>query len=357
MKVVIVGGGVAGLAIGWRLLQAGAGVTVLERGQPGMGATWASAGMISVTAETAEAAVDESAFARESSNLWPDFTAELEHATGQGIGYSRTGALMLAQDTSALSAFQGRAAAEPGLTVLGTADLHARVPLLADGFAGALWAADEAHVDNRALGAALAAAVLRAGGTIAANEAAVRIVRHAGRAALVETPFARYPADAVLVAAGAWTCLIEAGIPIRPVKGEMIALAAPPEASPPGPVVWGGGIYAVPRGRRLLIGATVEEAGFDTSLTAAGRDGLRAAAEGIMPGLKDWSLDEHWAGLRPRAPDGLPLLGPAATPGLFVAGGQYRNGILFAPAIARRMADIILGRAAPIAAFDPRRFA
>jgi len=122
-------------------------------------------------------------------------------------------------------------------------------------------------------------------------------------------------------------------------------------------VIWGNGIYAVPRGHALAIGATVEEAGFDTALSEEGRDGLRRAAEGLMPALRDWNLRDHWAGLRPRSPDGLPLLGPTAVDGLWLASGQYRNGILFAPAVAQTMCDQILGRAPVIPAFDPRRFA
>jgi glycine oxidase len=101
----------------------------------------------------------------------------------------------------------------------------------------------------------------------------------------------------------------------------------------------------------------VQEEGFDTSPTRAARDQLRAAAQKLMPSLRDWTLSDHWAGLRPKSPDGLPLLGPSGVDGLFVAGGQYRNGILFAPAIARMMADMILGQGAVVPDFDPRRFA
>ncbi len=153
-----------------------------------------------------------------------------------------------------------------------------------------------------------------------------------------------------------------ANVPIAPVKGEIIALAPPPGAVVPKQMIWGNGIYMVPRALdgergRLLVGATVQEAGFDTNITDAARLHLRGRAESLIPSLKDWTLAEHWAGLRPKSPDGLPLLGPGPLPDLFVAGGQYRNGILFAPAIARMMADMILGRGAVIPDFDPRRFA
>jgi glycine oxidase len=135
----------------------------------------------------------------------------------------------------------------------------------------------------------------------------------------------------------------------------MILLTPPPGVAPPEPVVWGEGVYLVPRGEALMVGATVEEAGFDTAVTDRARNALRGSAEKLMPSLRDWTLADQWAGLRPRSPDGLPLLGPLAD-GLFVAGGQYRNGILFAPAIADHIRDLVLGRVPVTPAFDPRRF-
>ena len=354
MKIVIIGAGVAGLAIGWRLAQAGAAVTVLERSQPGSGATGASAGMIAVTAELLEAGPAEVEFAHFSNGLWPDFAREIEAESGRVIGYARSGALILAEDAPSLSRLGRRA----GAVLLDAGKVRELAPLLTGNFAGALWAADEAHVDSRALGFGLAAVFQKAGGRLLANEAVVRIDRQGGRAVVAHTPFARHAADLFVLAAGAWSGLIESDLaPIAPVKGQMIALAPPPGTALPRPVIWGQGIYAVPRGPHLLIGATVEHAGFDTTPTAEGRDFLMAAAQRLMPSLRGWALAEHWAGLRPGSPDGLPLLGPTAVEGLWLASGQYRNGILFAPAIAQSLCDQILGRAAGIAAFDPRRLA
>jgi glycine oxidase len=356
MKIVIIGAGVAGLGIGWRLAQAGADVTVLERSQPASGASWAAAGMIAAAAEMDEADGAEAVFASYSNGLWPDFAAELERACGGRIGYRQSGALILAQDASALAAMQARE--KPGAKVVSPAEARAIAPMLTGEFAGALSVEREAHVDNRALGQALAIAFQRAGGKLQSNEAAVRIERRDGKAVTALTPFHLHHADAFVIAAGAWSGLIEPELaPIVPVKGEMIALAPLAEAMPPAPCIWADGVYAVPRGRLLLVGATVEEAGFDTALTRAAASLLRAKAQAAMPGLKDWTEVDHWAGLRPRAPDGLPLLGPTVVEGLFVAGGQYRNGILFTPGIARMMADLILGQGGVIPAFDPRRFA
>jgi len=351
MNIVIIGAGVAGLGIGWRLLQQGAAVTILERFQPGTGASWAAAGMLAVTAELEDAAEPERALALRASALWPGFAAELEEVSGRAVFLASDGALLLAADAAGLEAMAGRATGD--LKLVGAEETRALVPLVGSAVGG-LWSPREAHVDNRALSEALAIAVLKAGGTILPNEPGVRIEWQGERAVAVLSPYRRYEADAILVAAGAWSGLLE-DIPIAPVKGEMIALQPPTGVELPGPVVWGEGVYCVPRHGRLLVGATMEEAGFDTSLTEQGRDRLRAAAEALMPGLKSWDLTDHWAGLRPKSPDGLPLLGPFA-PGLFVASGQYRNGILFTPAIAAEMADLILGKGKAIPAFDPRRF-
>jgi len=349
MKVVIIGAGVAGLSIGWRLLQKGASVTVLDRAQPGRGATWAAAGMLALLAELEDAAPAEQALAKEGAALWPDFAAELEAASGRSVGLARSGTLILAADPAELEAMRPRG------QVLDRDQVVALAPMLAP-VTGALWAPDEAHVDNRALGEALTIAFLKAGGTLLPNEAVVAIDRKGGKVTGVLTPYGRYGADVFLIAAGAWSGLLD-DIPMIPVKGELIALAPPSGAVLPGPMIWGNGVYLVPREKRLLVGATMTESGFDTTLTTEAREHLYSRARALIPSLKGWVLDEHWAGLRPKSPDGLPLLGPTKTPNLFVAGGQFRNGILFAPAIAQHMAAMLLGEAAPIPDFGPLRFA
>jgi glycine oxidase len=358
MKIVVIGAGIAGLAIAWRLAQAGQDVTLLERAQPAAGASWAAAGMIAVTAELLDAHAAEIEFARHSNALWPEFAEQVEAASNRTVGYCRSGALILAEDEAALARLSRRAGEAE---ILGPQEARVLAPMVRGGLAGGLWAPREAHIDSRALGVALAHAFQRAGGKLQTNEAVVRIERRGGSAAIAHTPFGLYHADVFVLAAGAWSGLVEPELaPVTPVKGEMIALVPPsgekfPQDLAHGPVIWGHGIYAVPRQERLLIGATAESVGFDTSLTDKARDFLRAGAVATMPGLKDWVSADHWAGLRPRAPDGLPLLGPTAVDGLWLAGGQFRNGILFAPAIAETITAQLQGRAAPIPAFDPRR--
>ena len=358
MKIVVIGGGIAGLAIGWRLAQAGQEVALLERAQPGQGATWASAGMLAVTAELLHASKPEAEFASYSNALWPDFAKELEAASSKDVGYAAKGALILAADAIALGQLERQRTGRPGLELVDAARAREIAPLLTGDIAGGLWSPKEAVVNNRALGMALGIAFQKAGGTLAINEAVVRIERKDGRAAVAHTPFGLYHADAFVVAAGAWSGQLEAeAAPITPVKGEMILLNPPPGEVPPNAVIWSHGVYAVPRGHGLAVGATAEEAGFDTGVTEDALRSLREAAEKFMPSLRGWTVADQWAGLRPRAPDGLPILGLTAVEGLWVASGQFRNGILFAPAMAEALRDQLLGKGQGyIAAFDPRRF-
>jgi len=360
MNVIIIGAGVAGLAIGWRLRQAGASVLLLERGQAGFGATWAAAGMIAASSEMADAQAPEAELAQLSQRMWPAFAREVEEASGIDIGYRQSGALMIALTAEEAAVHSARAKADPELKILSRDEARATEPTLGV-LENALWDPREAVVDNRALGRALTAAFVRTGGTLSSNEAVVRIVVHEGRAVSVHTPVAIHHADAFVLAAGAWSGLIDglppdAVPPVKPMKGEMLALVPPAGIKLPGHVVWGNGVYLVPRAGRLLIGATLEDVGFDTSLTDAAEDWLSSRATRLMPSLRQWKIDEHWAGLRPGSPDGLPLLGPTTVSNLFVASGQYRNGILFAPAIADLLSRFVLGRPEGLEAFDPRRF-
>ncbi|MBS0274455.1 MAG: glycine oxidase ThiO [Proteobacteria bacterium] len=357
MKTIIVGAGVAGLAIGWKLAQAGVDVLILERAQPARAATWAAAGMIAPTAESAHANADETQFARWSAALWPDFAAQIETQSGRRVGYKRDGALIVAPTDEAAQELRARS----NKALLTASEARAREPLLSASIAGALWDSDEAQVDNRALGVALANAFLRAGGKLSPNEAAVRIETEGSHHA-VRTPFGLYAGDNILIAAGAWSAEIETGTPVlppaRPVKGEMLALTPPANTLLPRQVVWGNGVYLVPRESRLLIGATMRETGFDISVTKQAENWLLDRAIALMPALASWTLDEHWAGLRPGSPDGLPILGETRLKNLFVATGQFRNGILFAPAVAETVSRLILGSAAPeIRSFTPQRFA
>ena len=363
MKVVVIGAGVAGLGIGWKLAKAGADVTVLERAQVGNGATTASAGMIAATAELGETDSPEAVFARRANTLWPDFARGLQQQSGVNIAYRKNGSLLVTMQGEGSSASSSAESHGQGgdIEILDADRARAREPMLSDDIAGALWAPHEATVDSQALCRALAVAFVRAGGQVLSNETVVRFERDEMRVIGALTPFSTHRADAYVLAAGAWSSRIEglppeAVPPVIPVKGEIVVLAPPEGVSPPPHVVWGNGVYLTPRGDRLLVGATVERAGFDTHVSQAALAWLRDRSNALMPALEKWRIAEHWAGLRPGSPDGLPLLGETAVEGLFIASGQYRNGILFAPAVAEVVSRLVLERTGGEAAFDPRRF-
>jgi glycine oxidase len=172
---------------------------------------------------------------------------------------------------------------------------------------------------------------------------------------------ARSESDAVVVASGAWMNALGGRDvtlpPVHPVKGQMVSVEPPEKTVLPQPLLWGEDVYLVSRSDRVLIGATVEDAGFDTSVSREAGLRLVSAASRLIPSISRWRVTEAWASLRPRTPDGAPVLGATTIHGLYVAGGQFRNGILFAPVVADAMRNIVLnGPSHDFIAFDPRRF-
>jgi glycine oxidase len=235
--------------------------------------------------------------------------------------------------------------------------------LLSPGLFGALHIADDAQVDNRALSDALRVALTNAGAVLREHCDVRALAIQDGRARGVVTAQGVMAADLTILACGAWVSLIGGTgpqdlPPVKPAKGQMAACEPPASISLPKALIWADDVYLAPRGRRLFIGATIEDASFDTSVSRQARDNQLAAAARLIPSLAEWRLAEMWAGLRPRTPDDAPVLGATAVEGLYVAGGQYRNGILFAPAVADAICGIVNGEPArdEHRAFDPRRF-
>lgn len=355
-KVIVIGGGVAGLSIGWRLAEAGAQVTLLERGEIGRGATWAAAGMIAVAAEMGNADTPEAGLARNARDLWPDFARDVERASGLSVDYRQNGSLIVAMNAESVKPLAARAITDREVSWVDAEHARKLEPLLAPDVAGALWAPDEAQVDPRKLVTALRAAFEKAGGTIKSDEEVLKIESEHSTVSAARTASGLHKADAFVLAAGAWSGVLEARLPIAPIKGEIIVLAPPPRAKIPEHVVWGDGVYVVPRGDRLIAGATMEDIGFDLSATPEAAESLFARAFRLMPALKDWTIANQFVGLRPRSPDFLPLIGPTGFSNLFAATGQFRNGILFAPSIAELMCRFVLERPVSAPSFDPRRF-
>jgi glycine oxidase len=367
-SVAIIGGGVIGLSLGWRLRQAGCPVTLVEREpETGRGASWAAAGMLAagIEAEPTEEALF--AFARWSQSLWPDFAAELEADSGLPVGYDAIGTLVCAFTRDQAEKLRHGIAFQRELggvfEWLGAADARDREPGLAPNLVAAAHSPNDHRVDNRLLSVALAEAFRRSGGVlITGTEAAVELTN--GRASGILAGETLYPADLVVVAAGAWSRLVP-GLPpgskppTRPIKGQMMALMMPAGAPLIRHTVWGGSCYLVPRrDGRLVVGATVEERGFDATITAGGVLSLLDDAWRTLPGVEELPIHETWAGFRPGSPDDQPILGPSGIDGLLLATGHHRNGILLTPATATAMAEMILTGRTPdrIKPFGIERF-
>jgi glycine oxidase len=267
MKVVVVGAGIAGLAIAWRLSQAGAIVEIVERGIVGRGATWAAAGMLAPGVELEGEPDAVASLARRSRQAWPQFAFELESASGCGIGYSEPGSLLLAVDQNRANELQQRlvhlAASGAMAEWIVPAELRRREPLLSFDICGALHIAGDAQVDTRRISHALRVALERRNVTIRENTQVRALHVEAGVVRGVVCAGARTEADAVVLASGAWMNELgrsEAALPpVHPVKGQMVSVEPPQRATLPEPLLWGEGVYLVSRNDRILIGATVED--------------------------------------------------------------------------------------------------
>jgi glycine oxidase len=368
MRVLIVGAGIAGLAIGWRLAQAGVETEILERGLAGRGATWAAAGMIAPNAELGGGPKALATFARNARALWPDFAKQLEAESGKPVSYCEKGSLLVAQSAERASALkdQGATLSRNGIPAewLEPQQLRMREPLLSPSLSGGLYMPEDAQVDNRSLPDALCRAITKAGGRLREHCEVHSLLVQGGAVRAAVTTQGQLDADLIVLACGAWMNLIggiapETLPPVKPAKGQMVACEPPAGTQLLSAPIWGEDVYLVPRKDRVFIGATVEDASFDISITRETRDFLLKAATYLIPEISSWHVTEMWAGLRPRTPDDAPVLGATATPGLYVASGQFRNGILFAPAVADTLCGLIMNGNADshLDAFDPRRFA
>jgi len=352
--VVVIGGGIVGLSIAWRARTRGLRVAVLDRGAFGEGASCAAAGMLAPGAEADAGERELLAAGLASVALWPAFAAELEAASGVAVGLRASGTLIVARDADEAEWLERERALREELGVpverlLGSA-ARRREPALAPGVRLALDVPGDLSVDPRAVVAALAAACERAGVVLRPHE---EVVAHDARSVTVAGG-ARIAAGRVVLATGAW-----AGAPVRPVKGQILRLRDPEGPGLVDRVVRFEHGYLVPRGDgRYVLGATMEERGFDTTVTAGGVRELLQEAQLIVPGLDELILEESMAGLRPATPDNAPLVGERAD-GTLIAAGHHRNGILLAPFTAAAIVALLAGEAAPseLAAFAPARFA
>lgn len=363
---MIAGGGVIGLACGWRAAEAGLSVTIVDPGAARPGAGAVAAGML---APVGEASWGEDTLLRlnlASAERWPAFARELEIAAGLEVPYRRCGSLHVALDRDEGAELKRRYRLQDGFSdsvewLPGSAARRLE-PALAPITAGAVHVPDEAEVDPRALIDALRSACAAAGVELVGG--AVKSVEAGGGAVggVILEGGRRIAAAAVVIAAGAWSGADGFGLPVRPVAGDTVRLRAWDGELPTERIVVGERFYIVPRtGGELVVGASVEERGFDTRVRAGGIHELLREAYRAVPEIAELELVEVAAALRPGTPDNAPILGaaPNGPSGLLFATGHYRNGILLAPISAEGIAAILSGGEAPgcFAGLGPERFA
>jgi glycine oxidase len=349
--VIIVGAGIIGVSLAIELRKRGCTVLVVERGEPGREASHAAGGMlVDCSAETPE---PMQPLAIASARLYPEFAHELEVESGMKVDLRDAGSIVFPPPEHVHE--------RPGfsLSSLLPAPLAELEPGLADPTRPAFYL-KERSVDPRALTAAAIKTAKNRGVDFSSGDPVVRIDISNKRVASVTTNKTSFTGSKVVNCAGAWSGQIAPyRFPTRPVKGQMLCLVMP-SGTTITHVIRSPEVYLIPRSDgRLLVGATVEEAGFDKRTDRATMQRFHRAALALVPKLADAKILEDWAGLRPGTPDTLPILGTTETPSYYVATGHFRDGILLAPITAQILAHVVTGCAAgyDLKPFDPRRFA
>ncbi len=348
--IAIIGGGICGLSIGWYLARAGHDVTILERGEAGRGATWAAAGMLTPWSLPNPGYEPQFQLQLASHALWPEFAQNLASATGINLDYRTNGRLFIVLDHENARGLRERYEfnRKLGLPVEWISGDEARryEPHLSPAVTNAIFTPTAHLVDNRQAALALRQAFVQAGGLLREQTDAREIVIENNQTQGVRLDEGLLKAEAVVLAAGAWSAKIT-GLPeterppVRPVKGQMLALQMSPGAPLLSHMVTGP-IYLLPRSDgRLLVGATVEEKGFDTHVTAGAVFDMLDRARQMLPEIDNLAVVETWAGLRPASSDEAPILGPTGIKGLVIATAHFRHGILLAPITAQTISHFI----------------
>ncbi|PNV34992.1 glycine oxidase ThiO [Streptomyces sp. DH-12] len=370
--VLVVGGGIIGLVTAWRAAQAGLATAVVDP-EPGGGAARVAAGMLAAVTELHHGEQTLLGLNLASARRYPGFAAELAECTGQDLGYRRCGTLAVALDADdrahlrELHALHQRSGLDSQW--LTGRECRRLETMLAPGVRGGLRVDGDHQIDPRRLASALLTACERAGVALHRTRAERLVVRRDRATGVVTADGGAAAAGQVVLAAGSWSGRL-AGVPpevlppVRPVKGQVLRLAMPDRPEPflsrtVRAVVRGSHVYLVPReSGELVIGATSEELGWDTTVTAGGVYELLRDAHELVPGLTELPLTETAAGLRPGSPDNAPLLGPTGLDGLLLATGHHRNGVLLTPVTGDAMAQVLTTGELPEEAlpFTPRRF-
>ena len=362
---VVIGGGVMGCAIAWRLARRGVRVKVLERSIPGAEASSAAGGILAAQ-EEARGPSPLVSLGLASRARFASISSGLLEETGIDIGHRTAGVMSVAFDAQQRAALEDRYAWMPAqglpMTWLSGDEARLREPALHPNAHSALLFSEDAQVVPGAYLRALADAAAKAGAEFVSGCQVTGISVSSGRATGVELASGHLAADRVVLAAGSWSQLVantglRPGL-VRPVRGQMVSLETRPRKVF-GTIVAPGGGYVVGRADgSTLMGSTVEEAGFEKRVTAAGLAAVLAGGLALTPSLGDTAVVGTWANFRPTTPDGLPLLGPSAVDGLLLATGHYRHGILQSAITADIVEALVTGEASPIdlAPFSVHRF-
>jgi glycine oxidase len=364
VDAVVIGGGVIGLSVAWRAARAGLSVAVVDP-DPGSGASHFAAGMIAPVGEAEFGEEAVVALNRDSAARYPSFVAELELDAGRSAGYRQTGTLHVAVDADELVALERecRYRQDLGLPVerLTSRQTRELEPGLAPSIRGGMLVESDHQVDPRAMVPTLLQACSRLGVQIHRCSASL-LIKNGLVSGVGLDGGDELDAPRVVLAAGCWSGSVrgvpdEAMPPVRPVKGQILRLRGSPELI--ARTIRGGHVYILPRGDgRVVIGGTVEERGYDTTVTAGAVYELLRDARALVPDVAELELVEASAGLRPGSPDNMPIVGDTSVPGLVVATGHYRNGYLLAPATADAVASVLAGGRWPesTAPWSPARF-
>ncbi len=362
--VIVVGAGLMGCSVAYRLAKDGVSVLVLERSIPGAEASSAAAGILGPTVESFEDALALQ-LGRRSRELHAELSDELDELFGVDVGFRRCGVVKVAFNDEELAALDAQASS---LEVHGVRcdrwspeDLRQEEPAANPEAVGALSISEDAQVEPKKLLSAVALGAERDGVTFRSGSTVRAVHVEGNRVRGVQLGDEVIEAERVLVAAGSWTTQIP-GLPldsktIYPVRGQMIATHTRPPLFRR--IVFGAGGYVVTRpDGRVLCGSTMERVGFERGITFGGMADVIDKATRIAPALRSAAIEEHWSSFRPGTPDGLPLVGETRIEGLFLASGHYRNGILLAPLTAELIADAMAGKPSSreAQALSPRRF-
>ncbi len=375
--VVVIGCGIIGASIAWRLAGRGLSVRCLDP-EPGNGATYAAAGMLAAVAESTFGERDLMRLNLKSAALWPEFAAELEAETKRPTGFRKTGTLSVAFDAGDRQQLHRlldlQRQWDLNASEISLSEARRMEPSLGPRMAGAVWAPDDHEADPRAVHAALLAALSardvevvprRAVALLSESSSAVSPATASGRVTGARDEAGEtHHAGAVVVAAGWESRIVASSVPTRPVKGQVIRLDARHEPAfrlrhVVRGIVQSRPVYVVPReDGEIVVGATSEELPDDRQVTAGGLFALLRDARALLPGLDELPVVDTTARARPGSPDNAPLIGESGTPGLLLATGHYRNGILLAPLTAAAIASLCADGRVPgsVALADPARF-